>query len=263
MQNATEAAEPPLVIKLLYAVIKLIHKIRPTGPRSFKFEDFKDVCETLQISKDKLIDLIRDRRLHPGHERWEISQAAAVECFGKLSVRKAEKLLQQVMKDLARIGKQGLAAPKNQIVDPYGFQSSLPPPPTVTIQAISDDSTSDLPSLEYSDDERFRDYVSTIEFEDPSPADDHMFDESTPTIAQEDLRPIATRPGYRNVATNAIDEDAAEAQRQEHAVFQEYMALVKRITDNIDAVAIHLEPRVVVNREYVLPFYRDHGEALE
>jgi hypothetical protein len=181
----------------LDAVVDLMSKIQLLVPYFCGPRGQLCVWNMLQRANKKLKRKIREMNLDALYEGWDSGHDATTKVFVPSRVAKALASLQQLMDLLVRVGKKSPTQSARREVLQGEFLESTVELPTYSNARQATPDHSDYnpghPPLQYDNDERFREHVRSIDFEDDSPLD-HMFEEKSNSTAEQDT-PSST-PGY-------------------------------------------------------------------
>lgn len=244
----------------LWHVMDHIRKITLTAPEHFGDDDYRRVDQHLCRVGADLSTMLKQMQAQQEYRDWIKGFTSDIDIFGKLRTEKAKEFLDQVHDDLFRVGEKivfdnapvgvlfgirPIAAEQEQPQqdDEFSwFRSGLgrhtlfdarnrgvhfqrtPATHPTTSQTASKDPDQIQSDLERQDDETFRAFAFSIDF-DILPPDDEMFVHPTPTEPQGPLPQIAPP-----LQSDSMRDETLE-----------YAGLVSNIATSLDAVMMLLK----------------------
>jgi hypothetical protein len=262
MENAIEP-ETSLPDKL-DAVVDFLSKIQLVVPLLLPPREHRHIRARIELATNRLKQRVQQLNSDPLCEGWDSGHEAAATMFGPQGVAKAHTFLQQLMDLLVRVGKKGpTESASMEIVKDEIFESTVQLPTFSNARQETLDRSDDFshPPLQNDANERFQEYLHSIDLDDESTLDRMLEEErsltadrdtssvtaendtSSVTVGRDSRSPTVSQLGERDV-TKENERDAALARQYVKAVFDEYKATVEDVKNTADAVVILLHPRM-------------------
>jgi hypothetical protein len=266
----------------LDAVVDFLSKIQLVVPLLLPPREHRHIRARIELATNRLKQRVQQLNSDPLCEGWDSGHEAAATMFGPQGVAKAHTFLQQFMDLLVRVGKKGpTESASMEIVKDKTFESTVQLPTFSNARQETLDRSDGFshPPLQNDANERFQEYLHSIDLDDESTLDRMLEEERSPTAdrdtssvmaendtssvtvgrdsnsptaehdtssvtAEYDSRsPTVSQLGERDV-TKENERDAALARQYVKAVFDEYKATVEDVKNTADAVVILLHPRM-------------------